>query len=312
MRFGCFIPQTPKSGEFKDIRIVAEKCEELGFSSVWIFDHMTTFPTMTEDPFFECWTTLSALTQCTRNIMLGSLVTCNSFRNPSLLAKMAATVDVLSRGRLVIGVGAGWFEDEHTRFGFNFPPLARRIKQLGESLEIIKGLWTKPRVTFKGDFYEVEEAFCTPKPSRKPHPPIWIGGRGKGILRLVAKYGDGCNLGRLTPEECTERLQTLTDYCEQEGRKSKEIVLSYLPNILFDKDSSLAEAKIKRYLPILPKEAETDIEGFKRKMIVGGPGECIKRIEEYASSGVDYFTLSFPDISEELLTTFSEEVLSHF
>ncbi|MEM3677413.1 MAG: LLM class flavin-dependent oxidoreductase, partial [Candidatus Bathyarchaeia archaeon] len=133
MRFGCFLPQAVDSSDFNVVRSIARRCEELGFSSIWLFDHMTTFPVVTERQFLECWTTLSALTQCTLKIRLGPLVSCNSFRHPPLLAKMAATVDVLSGGRLEFGLGAGWFKDEYRRFGYDYPPLKERIGQLEES-----------------------------------------------------------------------------------------------------------------------------------------------------------------------------------
>lgn len=313
MRFGCFLPQRVDSSDFRVIQDIAERCEGLGFSSIWLFDHMTTFPVVTDRPFFECWTTLSALTQCTRSIRLGPLVTCNSFRHPSLLSKMAATVDVLSQGRLEFGIGAGWFKDEYQRFGYDFPSLGERIKQLEESLEIIKGVWTHERFTFKGNYYAVSDAFCTPKPIQKPNPPIWIGGRGNKTLRLVARYGDACNFSSLSPEECLKKLEVLNGYCEEYGRNPKEIVKSYMAIIFLDRDFKSAKAKIKRYLETLPTKAVSEInESFYSKRIVGGSGDCIKRIEEYENAGIEHLILFFPDISDKILTMFSEEVANLF
>lgn len=313
MRFGCFLPQRVDSSDFRVVQEIAGKCEELGFSSIWLFDHMTTFPVVTDKPFFECWTTLSALTQRTRSIRLGPLVTCNSFRHPSLLSKMAATVDVLSQGRLEFGIGAGWFKDEYRRFGYDFPPLRERVRQLEESLEIIKGVWIRERFTFKGNYYAVSEAFCTPKPIQRPHPPIWIGGRGDMSLRLVAKYGDACNFSSLSPEECSKKLEVLNGYCEEYSRDLKEIIKSYMAIIFLGKDFESAKAKINRYLEVLPTKAVSEIdETFYSKRIVGGPGDCIKRIEEYENAGIDYLILFFPDVSNEILTMFSEEVASRF
>ncbi|MEM2123439.1 MAG: LLM class F420-dependent oxidoreductase [Candidatus Bathyarchaeia archaeon] len=313
MRFGCFLPQILDSSGIEKIQDIAAKCEELRFSSIWLFDHMTTFPVVTERPFLECWTTLSALTQCTRKIRLGPLVSCNSFRHPSLLAKMAATVDLLSLGRLELGIGAGWFEDEYQRFGFDFPPLRVRIKQLEESLEIIRGVWTQDRFTFKGSYYRVSDAFCTPKPVQKPHPPIWIGGRGDKTLKLVARYGDACNFSSLTPDECNKRLQVLAGYCEEYGRDPKKIVKSYMAITFFEDDLASAKGKIRRYLEALPTKAVSEVdESFYSKRIVGGPGECIEMIEEYRRAGIDYLILFFPDISVDVLTRFSEEVVNLF
>jgi len=295
------------------IRVVAKRCEELGFSSIWLFDHMTTFPVVTEKPFLECWTTLSALTQSTRKIRLGPLVSCNSFRHPSLLAKMAATVDVLSWGRLEFGIGAGWFKDEYKRYGYDFLPLGERVRQLDESLKIISGLWTQEKFTFNGSYYRVSDAFCTPKPVQKPHPPIWIGGKGDMTLRLVAKYGDACNLSSMSPRECHERLEALEGYCEEYGRDPSRIIKSYMAITFLDEDLDSAKAKIRRYLEALPTKTVSNVdESFYSKRIVGGPGECIERIEEYEKAGIDYLILFFPDISDEILTRFSEEVASQF
>ena len=313
MRFGCFLPQTLDSSGFDMIRVVAKRCEELGFSSIWLFDHMTTFPVVTEKPFLECWTTLSALTQSTRKIRLGPLVSCNSFRHPSLLAKMAATVDVLSWGRLEFGIGAGWFKDEYKRYGYDFLPLGERVRQLDESLKIISGLWTQEKFTFNGRYYRVSDAFCTPKPVQKPHPPIWIGGKGNMTLRLVAKYGDACNLSSMSPRECQERLEALEGYCEEYGRDPSRIIKSYMAITFLDEDLDSAKAKIRRYLEALPTKTVSNVdESFYSKRIVGGPGECTERIEEYEKAGIDYLILFFPDISDEILTRFSEEVASQF
>ncbi|MEM3607916.1 MAG: LLM class F420-dependent oxidoreductase [Candidatus Bathyarchaeia archaeon] len=313
MRFGCFLPQIVDSSDFNVLQSIARRCEELGFSSIWLFDHMTTFPVVTERPFLECWTTLSALTQCTRKIRLGPLVSCNSFRHPPLLAKMAATVDVLSGGRLEFGLGAGWFKDEYRRFGYDYPPLKERIGQLEESLKIIRGVWIQGRFTFNGSYYRVSDAFCTPKPVQKPHPPIWIGGKGDRTLRLVAEYGDACNLSSLSPEECMRRLEVLEGYCEDYGRDPREIIKSYMAIIFLSDDLESAKAKIKRYIEALPTKAVSEIdESFYSKRIVGGPGECIRRIEEYEKAGIDYIILFFPDVSDGILAKFSEEVANHF
>ncbi|MGC8850493.1 MAG: TIGR03560 family F420-dependent LLM class oxidoreductase [Candidatus Bathyarchaeia archaeon] len=313
MRFGCFLPQTVDSSDLKELKRIARRCEELRFSSIWLFDHMTTFPVVTGKPFLECWTTLSALTQCTRKIRLGPLVSCNSFRHPPLLAKMAATVDVLSGGRLEFGIGAGWFKDEYRRFGYNYPSLGERIRQLEESLKIITGVWIQERFSFNGSYYRVSDAFCTPKPVQKPHPPIWIGGKGDNTLRLVAGYGDACNLSSLSPEECMKRLMVLENYCEDWGRDPRSIIKSYMAIIFLDKDLESAKAKIRRYLEALPTKAVSEIdESFYSKRIVGGPGECIRRIEEYEKAGIGYIILFFPDISDGMLTRFSEDVASHF
>jgi len=191
IKFGVCIPQDGMT--YERIRNVALKGEELGFDSVWLFDHLQSFPQPGRDPFIECWTTLSALAEATRHIRLGSLVLNAQYRNPALLAKMAATLDNISNGRLEFGIGAGgtiraeWSEKlgytaEYRAYGMDFPEKpSNRIYKLQETVQIIKKLWTEDKVTFEGKHYRVKNAFCYPKPVQKPYPPLWIGGAGEKL-----------------------------------------------------------------------------------------------------------------------------------
>lgn len=157
-----------------------------------------------DEPMLEGWTTISALTQVTSKIKLGTLVTGNIYRNPALLAKMAANVDLMSKGRLILGIGASWFEEEANAYDIPFYTIPERVKRLEESVQIIKGMWTNPKgFTFQGNYYKVNNALCLPETIQKLHPPIMIGGSGeKQTLRIVAKYADACNLfGDLKPSK---------------------------------------------------------------------------------------------------------------
>ena len=186
--------------DFHHIREVALRAEELGYDSVWLNDHFFTsrlfhpLPPPTA-PFYESWVTLSALAALTRRVRIGTLCSNVSFRNPALLAKMAACLDVISGGRLELGLGAGWFEDEHTAYGFAFPDMARRAQQLTEAVDIIKRMWAEETVTFDGRWFRTENAYCSPKPLQSPRPPITIGARGsRTMLRVAARCADRWNI----------------------------------------------------------------------------------------------------------------------
>jgi alkanesulfonate monooxygenase SsuD/methylene tetrahydromethanopterin reductase-like flavin-dependent oxidoreductase (luciferase family) len=227
---------------------------------------------------------------------------------------MASTLDAISDGRLDLGIGAGWFEDEYRRFGYDFSTTGSRIAQLAEALEIIKGIWTFPKFTYEGKFYAVQDAFCAPKPIQRPHPPIWVGGKGEKMLRLVVKYGDACNFSSLSPSECSALLTKLANYAQEAGRNLGRLTKSYMALVFYAADSDSAKSKIPKYLADLPTSVvdSTIGESFFQRRIVGGPDECIRRIQEYEAAGIDYLQLYFPDLSEELLSSFAEEVTESF
>ena len=180
-RFGLTLEQ--EGTGFESIRSLAAAGEELQYDSIWLGDHFF----YSEQPFLECWTTLSALSCATKKIKLGTQVLCNSYRHPPLVAKMAATLDVISGGRLILGLGAGWHKREYEAYGIPFRRDGIRVSRLEEAVKVIKKMWTQPATTFKGKHYVVKDARCEPKPIQKPHPPIWIGGNGNRILRIAAR-----------------------------------------------------------------------------------------------------------------------------
>ena len=194
----------------------------------------------------EAWTLLAALARETQRIGIGILVTCNGYRNPALLAKMAATVDVLSNGRLIHGLGAGWFADEYEGYGFDFPDVPMRLAQLDEALHIQKLLWTADRPSFAGRHYRLREAWCEPRPVRKPHPPILIGGGGeKVLLRLVARHADMWNC-QGEPAELGRKIDILRRHCEAEGRPLDAIGRTWFGQVIIDADAARARARVER------------------------------------------------------------------
>lgn len=308
-------PQDICRGSYEILRKVAVEAERLGFDSLWLNDHLLTFPP-SSTPFLECWTTLSALASETKKIRLGTLATCASFRWPSLLAKMASTLDVISRGRLELGIGAGWYEAEYKAYGIPFPSIRTRIEKLEETVRILKDMWTKEKTTFNGKYFHLEGAICSPKPVQKPHPPLWICGGGEKLtLRVVAKYGDGCNFSNVTPGEYKRKLKVLKKHCLKVGRNIKTIKKSIACCVFIA--NSIQEAK-KTALKV--KEASSlgtvqkiSLEDFVKPHIFGTPKMCIRKIKQYVDVGVEYFMLCFPCSKIfKSLSLFAEKVMSLF
>lgn len=319
IKFGSFVPQgwlcdlagyAPRKG-FEAIKNVALQCESLGFDSIWVYDHFITFPEATTEACFESWTTLSALATLTKKVGLGQLVTCNSYRYPAVLAKMGATLDVISNGRLNLGIGAGWYKLEYDAYGIPYPKASVRIAQLREAVQIIKKMWTEDEPSFHGQYYTIDKAINSPKPIQKPHPPILIGGAGKKLtLRVVAELADRCNFGgNITPQQYKEQLEILDEHCRKVGRKISQIEKTLIVDYtVIAKNKAALEKKIKK---IKPKDASKT--QFIEKNLVGTPEEITKRIEEFVDVGVSYVMMRFPDMIEtEPLQLFAEKVMPAF
>ncbi len=228
VNFSVFLPfyafelgEKDASPLFDHVRDAVLECERLGYHSVWLDDHLI----FGKRPLLECCTTLAALSSLTTRIRLGSMVLCSSFRNPALLAKMAATLDVISGGRLEFGIGAGVQKEEHIAYGIPFPEAKIRIKRLEEAVGIIKKMWTEEKASYKGKYYEITEAVCEPKPVQKPHPPITIGGGGENLtLKVTAQYADRYDFGYLPSLELYKhKLEVLENHCSAVGRDPREI-----------------------------------------------------------------------------------------
>jgi len=217
----------PRAFDAKNIIEAAKHMERLGFESVWVTDHLFDPYGKTYDPFPECWTTLTAIACATEKIKLGPLVLCNAFRSPTLVAKMSSTLDRISNGRLNLGIGAGWYPDEHQRYGFPLRESAERIEALRESIEIIRGMWTKREFSFSGKFYRCSRAVNEPKPLQKAHPPLLIGGKGRRMLALAASYADIYNAsgpGLIpSPTKYEDLMKKLESICMKYRRDFDEI-----------------------------------------------------------------------------------------
>lgn len=309
IKFGVYLPfysfgfNRGRYRSFESLKEVVLQCEQLGYHSVWLDDHIM----YGEKPILECWTLLSALSTLTRNIRLGTLVLCNQFRSPALLAKMAASLDVISGGRLELGIGAGIQRREHEAYGFPFPDLRTRAEQLSEALEIMKRIWTMEEATFNGRHFRIDGAICVPKPIQKPHPPIIIGGGSKTILKVTARYADRFDWGPLPLEQYKRKLALLEACCRKVGRSLEHIEKScWIRGAIYLANN---EHELKHKINIWKPE-NVPLEVFNRMNFVGTPEDLINEIQPYLDLGVTFLMLYFGDLpTGESLKIFAKTVL---
>jgi len=310
IKFGVFLPFYAFKGDaegslslFDQVLRVVLECERLGYDSVWLDDHLM----FQKRPILECWTTLSALATATSTIRLGTMVLSSGFRNPTLLAKMTATLDVISNGRLEFGIGAGVQQDEHEAYGIPFPKSRARISRLQEAVEILKKMWTEEKASYEGKCYRISGAVCEPKPVQKPHPPITIGGAGEKLtLKVAAQHADRYDWGPASLELYKHKLDVLESHCKAVGRDFNEIEKScWLGGQMFIVPSQKEVAEKIRQL----KPQNVSLEDFKKLNFVATPDDCRQEIQRFRSLGVTYFMLFFGDLPDlSSLRRFSEVV----
>jgi F420-dependent oxidoreductase-like protein len=209
---------------------VARQAEDLGFESIWLFDHFHTVPRPTDEITFESFTSLSALAALTTRVRLGHIVICTAFRNPALTAKMISTMDSISGGRMELGIGAGWKKDEWLAYGYGFPETRERLARLGEDLEVITRMLAGDRhehATYDGEYSSVANAINVPKPIQRPRVPIMVGGNGPNVTwRLAARHADELNLDGKSPDEVRDALPVVRSRCEEIGRDPASLAVS--------------------------------------------------------------------------------------
>jgi F420-dependent oxidoreductase-like protein len=252
LRFGIKVAQM--GGSYAQMRAAWREADRLGFDTGWLHDHLLNQNDVTL-PEDEGWTVLTALLAESRRIRGGLMVTANTFRHPAVLAKMVTTLDVISEGRVEVGLGAGWFEDEHRQYGLPLPPLGERMRRLDEACQVLKALWTMPRATFDGVHYQLRAAIHEPKPVQRPHPPVLIGTRGERVgLRLVARHAQGWNMATGSADEFKRKSALLDRYCEDIGR---------------------APADVERSMQFLPDAMQGDVVGRARAFLAAGATHLI-------------------------------------
>jgi alkanesulfonate monooxygenase SsuD/methylene tetrahydromethanopterin reductase-like flavin-dependent oxidoreductase (luciferase family) len=292
---------------YESLRRIWKDADRLGYYSASLYD-LLNIPTL------ECWTTLSALAAETERVRLIPMVLANLYRPPALLAKMAATLDVISQGRLELGIGAGGGRGDHLASGYPFPSTSVRVDMLEEAVELIKRVWTEPRVDFEGRYYRLQGAVSDPKPIQKPHPPVLIGGHGEEyLLRAVAKHADICNIGsEMSLEEHETKLRILEEHCRRAGRNASEIEVTHNTRVIIAESDKEFEGLIARGAANSNMSA-IDYRASLTNAIAGTPEQCIEQIRPYVDHGINYFFLIFPDpVTPESLELFAREVMPSF
>lgn len=307
MQFGIVLHVTSTYAKWDTFVTIAKEAERLGYDSVWVSDH---FVSPSGRPYgMESWTVLSALASSTHKIRLGTYVLCNQFRHPSLLAKMASTLDNISKGRLELGIGAGWFRSEHVAFGFEWNKHSARVERLRETLEIMKQLWTKNHVSYNGKHFQLREATSEPKPFQKPHPPLWIGGNSQAIKKIVAEVGD-CWIPVLpTPKQLANDVLQIKDIMKGIGREPQKLQVAY---------GGSSCALVAENDNLVKKLAEPLIRSIKTPReelacLIGTPEQCIQKIEQYQKAGAQKIVAGFYDFpSLKSMKLFAKSVIPCF
>jgi F420-dependent oxidoreductase-like protein len=318
VKFGVFVPQGWRM-DLVEISDPVEKYEamtraakaadaEPNWDSIWVFDHFHTVPTPEMETTFECWTSCAAMARDTQRIRIGQMVTCNGYRNPALLAKIASTTDVLSHGRLIVGLGAGWYEHEWRAYGYGFPETRDRMAAFREAVEIVVRMWTEDYPTFHGTYYTIDGPINEPRGVQKPHPPLWIGGGGEQVtLKLVAKWGDASNFAG-TVENVRNKLGVLRHHCDTVGRNYDDILKTANFAVHLVESESTAERDTAA------ARGGTSLEEYRQNIIVGTPEMVHDRLQPYVDEGIGYFVITIPRNAYDLTNQnrFAREVVPLF
>ncbi|MGC4191546.1 MAG: LLM class F420-dependent oxidoreductase [Thermomicrobiales bacterium] len=318
VRFGVFVPQGWRMDltgiadpveQFEAMTRVAKAADAGSWDSIWVYDHFHTTPIPTMNTTFESWTISATLARDTGRVHIGQMVNCNGYRNPALFAKIASTVDVASHGRLYAGYGAGWYEHEWRAYGYGFPETRERMVAFKEGVQIIHKMWTEDKPTFAGKYYAIDGPINEPKsaqPGRKV--PLWIGGGGEKVtLKLVAQYGDACNVGGGNPDVIREKLAILQGHCEAVGRDYGEIVRSTSYNVYPVAPGVDAEQKTVRLRETM---GNVSWEDFTKATVVGTPDDIAERLRPAIEAGANYIINYIPGLAYDLdpLHLYDEEV----
>ncbi len=286
VRFGVTLPQIKRG--WQEAREAALEFDRLGYDSVWVCDHLYGVPLPTL-PIFEAWSELAAVAAITERVQLGTLVTPPFFRNPAVLAKQIATIDHISNGRTIVGLGAGWFEAEFKGYGCTFPRLRERMRALDEAAEILKRMWSEEKVTFRGEYFTVEDVMCEPKPLRRP--PILIGGGGERVLMaIVARHADIWNNLAVFQRQLGEKVEALRRRCDEVGRDLGSIEVSQQCIVVIGEDEEQARASLEKAKKLYGGHMGGELEAHG---IWGSPDAVIEKIERHRELGCSLFCIEF-------------------
>jgi F420-dependent oxidoreductase-like protein len=319
IRMGLQIPSFTYPGVgtadlFEQIAGIAVTAEQSGFDSVYVMDHFYQLPLIgsPDENMFEAYSLLTALAARTSKVRLGCMVGGMTYRNPALLAKTVTCLDVISSGRAIWGIGAGWFEQEHNDYGFEFGTFTDRFEKLEEGLQIAKSMFVNDTTNFEGKWFKVTNALNVPKPVQAGGPPVLIGGSGeKKTLRMVAQYADACNVFG-DPTQIRHLMDVLDGHCATLGRDPKEICRTRLGTLIIGHTAEEADAKLTARLggariEDLPADLQLRVRG---QFIVGDADAVTEKINELLAAGLDGLIFNMPDAYDLDSVAFAGEVLS--
>ena len=285
--------------KFEEVLAIGLDAERAGFNRLWVSDHFFLDPNAVNTDCLEAWTLLAALAVRTERIRIGPMVTSQSYRNPALLAKMAAGIDVMSKGRLDFGLGAGWKDVEYRAYGYEFPDAPPRVTQMIETLEICTRMWRDDRATYQGKHYRIADALCSPKPTQKPLP-IWIGGSKPRVMRAAAKYGHAFNItvSASAPGDLPDRLRDLDEACRAEKRDPKTLLRSAFLIACVGKTRAEAEARLDE----IARRQKTDRKGLlasRPGLLFGTAEDTAEKLRSYADRGIGHANIMFQPYGSE-------------
>ncbi len=293
---------------WEEIVRIWQRAEALGYDAAWTYDHFTAVMMDPYDPCLEAWSCLGALAVHTQRLRIGTLVTGNTYRHPAILAKIGATLDVISHGRLEFGIGAGWYEPEHTMFGLPFGTARERCERLNEALTVIRSLWTQPQTTFAGAHYQLRAAIAEPKPVQRPHPPITIAGAGeKRMLPIVARHADAwSSFG--SPEVYRRKIGILRRCCDAEQRDCAAIEKQVLVPAAITDDLSTAAPMIQGYAMY----QHISEDEARQWMLLGSADDVCRQVDAFIAADVTHFVLTLSPYNFDVFERFASEVMPRY
>ena len=324
MRFGVFVPQgwrldltgIDPAAQWAAMLDVARAADDSPFESIWVYDHFHTVPVPTDEATHEAWTLMAAFGAATSRVRLGQMCTCMGYRNPAYLAKVAATIDVVSGGRVEMGIGAGWYEHEWRAYGYGFPRAGQRLAMLDEGVQIMRQLWTTGQATLDGEHYQVNGAIARPLPLQEGGIPLWIAGGGeKKTLRIAARYAKYTNFDS-TPEVFKRKSEILARHCEEAGTEYDAIVRSAEYNVIIGETENDVADKLawirNHYAPYVPADRlDGQMQNLQQSPLAGTPEQIVDRLTEARALGMTYAIGYFPEIAYDRsgFTLFTEKVI---
>ncbi len=326
MRFGLFVPQgwrldladIPAADQWTAMRDLAQAADAGPFESIWVYDHFHTVPVPTQEATHEAWSLMSAFAAATGRVRLGQMCTCMGYRNPAYLAKVAATIDVISGGRVEMGIGGGWYEHEWRAYGYGFPGAGDRLGMLDEGVQIMRQLWTTGTASLAGRHYQVDGAICRPLPVQDGGIPLWIAGGGeRKTLRIAARYARYTNFDASDPDTFRRKSEILAGHCKDAGTDFDAIVRSANFNVVIgetqaDVADKLAWARA-RYAPLIPADMlDRSVTGLSSGPLVGTAEQIAERLAAIGELGLGYAICYFPEAAYDRagIDLFADKVIS--